>query len=89
MRLKIGQYLTKLRRTKQSVPVFLGHPVQQRGQQPESGAQPVYSSPIAIFSTTFSISWNVSISPNDVKSVEGGKGVSDGQKLTKKLLTNS
>jgi len=26
--LKIGQYLTKLRRTKQSVPVFLGHPVE-------------------------------------------------------------
>ena len=25
--LKISQYLTKLRRTKQSVPVFLGHPV--------------------------------------------------------------
>ena len=26
-KLKIGQYLTKLRRTKQSVPVFVGHPV--------------------------------------------------------------
>ena len=26
--LKIGQYLTYLRRTKQSVPVFLGHPVE-------------------------------------------------------------
>jgi len=26
--LKIGQYLTKLRRTKQSVPVFLAHPVE-------------------------------------------------------------